>query len=63
MKKQINISTAKGIVMAPPSKSYAHRILICAALSNDVVEISNIELSNDVTATLNCLKVLGTSYE
>lgn len=63
MKKHINISNAKGIVMAPPSKSYAHRILICAALSNEEVEISNIELSNDVTATLNCLRVLGTSYE
>ena len=63
MKKHINISNAKGIVMAPPSKSYAHRILICAALSNEEVEISNIELSNDVAATLNCLRVLGTSYE
>ena len=63
MKKRINISTASGTVIAPPSKSYAHRILISAALSEQDCTIYNVELSNDVIATLNCLNALGISYE
>ena len=63
MKKYINISKANGSVVAPPSKSYAHRILICSALSNSNAFIRNIEMSNDILATLNCLKVLGYDYE
>ena len=63
MNKRILISSANGKVMAPPSKSYAHRILISSALSKKDCVVSNIELSNDITATLNCLKALGTSYE
>ena len=63
MKKRINISTASGTVIAPPSKSYAHRILISAALSEQDCTINNVELSNDVIATLNCLNALGISYE
>ena len=59
MKKRIMMSTANGIVCAPPSKSYAHRMLICAALTNQKCIISNIELSNDIKATLNCLNALG----
>lgn len=63
MKKRINISTASGTVIAPPSKSYAHRILISAALSEQDCTINNVELSNDVIATLNCLNALGISYK
>lgn len=59
MNKRINVSTASGIVCAPPSKSYAHRMLISAALTNELCVISNIELSNDITATLNALNALG----
>ncbi len=59
MNKRINVSTASGIVSAPPSKSYAHRMLISAALTNELCVISNIELSNDIIATLNALKGLG----
>lgn len=61
MKKVINISVASGKVIAPPSKSYAHRILICAALTNQKCNINNIELSNDIIATLNALNALGYS--
>ena len=59
MKKRILISNASGKVCAPPSKSYAHRMLICAALTNELCVIKNIDLSNDIIATLNCLKALG----
>ena len=34
MKVTIAKGIARGTVAAPPSKSYAHRALICAALAN-----------------------------
>jgi len=52
-------SIASGTVKAPPSKSMAHRLLICAALSKGISKISNVALSEDVSATINCLKKLG----
>lgn len=55
-------SCAFGIVSAPPSKSMAHRALICGALSDKSV-ITNIVFSKDITATLNCLKSLGAKVE
>lgn len=51
-------SCAKGRVKAPPSKSMAHRYLICAALSNRS-EIKGISKSKDMEATLDGLKALG----
>lgn len=54
----IKKSKAKGIIAAPPSKSAAHRALICGALSGGS-KIENIEYSNDVLATLDCLVSLG----
>ena len=63
MNKRIFISSANGKVLAPPSKSYAHRILISSALSKHDTTIDNVELSNDIIATLNCLKALGVGYE
>ena len=55
-------SRAFGIVSAPPSKSMAHRALICGALSKKSV-ITNIDFSKDITATLNCLEKLGAKVE
>ena len=60
---KINQSLARGEVMAPPSKSYAHRLLIGAALAKGVSIIKNIELNQDIHATLNGLKALGASYQ
>ena len=48
----INKSTAFGRVKAPPSKSMAHRYLICGALSENS-EINGIEKSKDIEATLS----------
>lgn len=56
----IKKSKASGAVVAPPSKSMAHRVLICGALS-DGSQIKNIEYSDDVLATLDCLLKLGAS--
>ena len=55
----INKSRLCGEVSAPPSKSMAHRYLICAALSGAPCTIKNIALSKDIEATINCLLALG----
>lgn len=55
----IKKGTAKGSVLAPPSKSMAHRLMISAGLSKEHSEISNIKLSQDVLATMDCLNALG----
>ena len=44
---------------APPSKSYAHRLILAAALSGGKCRISNVELSEDIKATLECIRALG----
>ena len=59
MKVTINKSRLCGIVQAPPSKSMAHRYLICAALAKTPCTINNIALSKDIEATINCLMALG----
>lgn len=55
----IEKSTAKGIIKIPPSKSYAHRMLIAAALTHEKIKVSNISLSDDIKATISCLEALG----
>ena len=40
-------------------KSYTIRLLLCAYLSNQEVEIKNNNYSKDVLATINVLKSLG----
>ena len=49
----------KGNINAPPSKSMAHRYLIGAALSKEKCVISGIDYSEDILATIDCLKALG----
>jgi len=56
-------SRLNGRIYAPPSKSMAHRFLICAALSRKKCIVSNIAFSEDITATLNCLESLGVCCE
>jgi 3-phosphoshikimate 1-carboxyvinyltransferase len=55
-------SKAVGKVLAPPSKSVAHRALICGALTDKSV-IKNLAMSKDVEATLSCLASLGAKVE
>ncbi len=62
MKAKITPSKAFGRVSAPPSKSLAHRALICGALSKESV-IDNIAFSKDISATIGCLKSLGAKVE
>ena len=62
MTVKIEKSNAAGVISAPPSKSAAHRALICGALSQKSI-IENIEYSNDILATLDCLEALGATVE
>ena len=55
----IKPSKAEGRITAPPSKSMAHRLLICAGLAEGTSVISNVEFSQDILATLDCLRALG----
>ena len=48
-----------GRVHIPPSKSAAHRAMLCAALAEGQSVLSPIELSNDMKATVNAITALG----
>ena len=63
MKVKIEKGIAKGRVTAPPSKSMAHRLLICAAMANGISEIKGLSDCEDVRATLECLEALGVKVE
>jgi len=48
-----------GTVSAIPSKSAAHRLLICASLSDSETFITCPQRSEDINATIRCLQALG----
>lgn len=62
MKVKVLKSNANGVAKAPPSKSFAHRLLICSALSKGTSIIKGVSDSQDMLATLNCVNSLGASY-
>jgi 3-phosphoshikimate 1-carboxyvinyltransferase len=54
----------KGVVTPPPSKSLSHRAVICAALADGESVIENLGCSDDIEATLSCVKILlGAGFE
>lgn len=60
---KINPSRAHGTATAPPSKSQAHRLLLCSALSNGTSTVRGISYSDDILATLDCISSIGVPYE
>ncbi|MFL0168450.1 3-phosphoshikimate 1-carboxyvinyltransferase [Candidatus Clostridium helianthi] len=48
-----------GEVKIPPSKSMAHRAVICAALGDGVSKVTNIDYSDDIIATIEAMSSLG----
>ena len=56
---RIEPSKLSGIITAPPSKSMAHRHLICAAMADGISHIHGISDSDDITATITSLSALG----
>ncbi len=61
MKVLIKPGAARGTVQAPPSKSMAHRLLICAALADGESTVHGVDPSEDILATADCLTALGAS--
>jgi 3-phosphoshikimate 1-carboxyvinyltransferase len=57
--------TISGSIHLPPSKSYAHRALFIASLCNGVSKVENCsrDSSDDVKATVQCLKAFGIGIE
>lgn len=62
MKALFSPSSPFGEVFAPPSKSMAHRYLICGALSEQS-RVSGLAMSEDIKATADCLKALGSRVD
>ncbi len=63
MKVTVYPGACRGEVTAPPSKSLAHRAIICAALADGVSHIENINYSQDILATINALRHLGAEIQ
>ncbi len=63
MTANIKPSVLKGTAEAPPSKSMSHRLLICAGLSEGKSEIRSIAFSEDILATVDCLKTMGADIQ
>ena len=51
----------QNIISIPPSKSMSHRAMIGAGLSNGKSTIGNIDYSNDILTTIDCMRKLGTN--
>ena len=49
-------------VTPPPSKSQAHRLIIAAALAQGESRLENVDLSQDIRATLGCMETLLDKY-
>lgn len=52
-----------GTAAVPPSKSAAHRAVLCAALAAGTSHIGNLEFSQDILATLGAVQQLGAKVE
>lgn len=59
MKRLLLPGERSGEVRIPASKSQAHRLLICAALSGEETRICCDGLSKDILATVACLRAMG----
>ena len=59
MEAIIKKSEIEGKIIAPPSKSYTHRALICAALAKGKSRIISPLISDDTEATISVLRKLG----
>ena len=53
----------RGTLAAPPSKSMAHRALLCAALAGGTSRVDNLAHSQDIDATLAAAAAFGAQVE
>ena len=59
MTRTVAPGARSGSIRIPASKSQAHRLLICAALGKAPVQLVLDGFSDDILATLHCLRALG----
>ena len=52
-------SLCDGQVVIPPSKSMAHRAIICASLAKGTSTLTNVSYSKDIIATIEAMKCMG----
>lgn len=62
MQATISKSKLEGTMQVPPSKSMAHRMLICAALAKGNSTIYNLDYSVDINTTATALGQLGATF-
>ncbi len=60
---EVKNNKLRGVVKVPPSKSMAHRAIICAALGRGVSVVENIDYSDDINATIDGMISLGAIIE
>ena len=53
----------RGEITAIPSKSQAHRLLICAAFADRITTLVCPQTNRDIEATADCLRALGATIE
>lgn len=63
MTVQLGPAALSGTFAAPASKSYSHRLLIAAALSDVPTVVHNVLVCEDTDATIHCLRALGAAFE
>lgn len=59
MNAKVLPSKLEGVINAPSSKSFSHRMIIAAALSDGVSVVSNVTDSKDISATVAAMEALG----
>lgn len=55
----VHPGSIQGAVTIPPSKSMAHRAIICASLAKNTSHISNVDYSDDIRTTIEAMRQLG----
>ncbi len=63
MTVQILPGKPAGVMRVPPSKSMAHRLLVCAALARGASRVENVALSADIMATMGAMRALGAGMQ
>ncbi len=56
---RVRPSLIEGTVVAPPSKSYSHRVLAVSLLAERPSHLRNVSTARDVMATVNAIKSMG----
>ncbi|MGE4277224.1 MAG: 3-phosphoshikimate 1-carboxyvinyltransferase [Lawsonibacter sp.] len=59
---RIHPEQLEGTVTPPSSKSMTHRLIVCAALAQGSSTIENVDISQDILATLNCVERMGAEW-